>query len=132
LIELRQMLELGAAEAAAIKRTGDDLAEMSAVIASMRGHRQNGESVAEDDLRFHDLVIRAAHNPLVEHLYASMAPFLVKLRVTEPGDDLLIQDVADHLGIFRAIEEQDVPRTVRLMHEHMVAVRLQHQELGAL
>lgn len=129
LIEFRQVLELGAAEAAAIKRTDEDLAKMAAVIESMRAHLLNQEPVAEDDLLFHDLIVDAAHNPLVEHLYACLTPFLVKVRDITPGDDVLVQDVAEHLAIFEAIKQQDVARTVRLMHEHMTAVRIQHQDL---
>jgi GntR family transcriptional repressor for pyruvate dehydrogenase complex len=128
LFELRQMLELGAAEAAALKRTDDDLTAMAAVVEAMRERLRNHEPVAEEDLRFHELIVRAAHNPLVEHLYASMAPFLANLRVMAPGDDLLVEDVADHVAIFNAIERRDVAGTVRSMHEHMMAVRIQHSE----
>ena len=127
LLELRQILELGAVELAAKLRTPDDLTAMAAILEAMRRKIARDEAVLEEDLGFHDLLVRATHNPVLEHLYSCLTPFLVAVRQDSPHHDRLIYVTClqDHMAIYRAVSDQDAGLAMRLMQEHLVAVREQ-------
>lgn len=124
LLELRQLLELGASELAAQRRTPEDLAVLAATLAAMRGRLERAELVLQEDLGFHDALVHAAHNPLLERLYACMTPFLVAVREkVAPTEQALASSLADHTAIYQAVSDGDAGLAARLMQEHMVSVR---------
>jgi len=127
--ELRQILELGAAELAAKRRTSDDLHQMESILGSMRQRMGRKEFVLEEDLGFHELLVQASHNPLIDQLYGFLTPFLVAVR--ESGvqtDQILNECMSDHTAIYQAVRDQDAGLAARLMQEHMEAVRRQFAE----
>ncbi|HKG26498.1 MAG TPA: FadR/GntR family transcriptional regulator [Thermomicrobiales bacterium] len=126
LLGLRQILELGAADLAAKQRTDDDLARMDAILAAMRQRIDRRELVLEEDLGFHELLVQATHNPLLEHLYACLTPFLVAVR--EGGEltaQALDECLTDHTAIYEAVRDREAGLAIRLMQEHMESVRRQ-------
>jgi GntR family transcriptional repressor for pyruvate dehydrogenase complex len=124
LLGLRQILELGAVELAAKQRTPDDLTGMAAILGSMRTRIKRQELVLEEDMGFHELLVRATHNSLLEHLYSCLTPFLVAVRdggkLTE---QVLGECLADHTAIYEAVRDQDAALAIRLMQEHLETVR---------
>ncbi len=124
LLGLRQILELGAVELAAKQRTADDLAGMEAILDSMRRRIDRQELVLEEDLGFHDLLVRATHNPLLEHLYSCLTPFLVAVREGgELTEQILDECLSGHTAIYEAVRDQDAGLAIRLMQAHMESVR---------
>jgi GntR family transcriptional repressor for pyruvate dehydrogenase complex len=133
LLELRQTVELGAAELAAMRRTPDDLARMAAILDTMRHRIDRQELALEEDLGFHELLIRATHNPLLERLYACLTPFLVAVREGgELTERVLDECLTDHAAIYQAIADQDARLAVRLMQEHMETVRDQVKDASPI
>jgi GntR family transcriptional regulator, transcriptional repressor for pyruvate dehydrogenase complex len=127
--ELRQILELGAAELAAKRRTDRDLQCMESILGSMRQRMDRNEFVLEEDLGFHELLVQASHNPLIDQLYAFLTPFLVAVRESgEQTDQVLQECMADHTAIFEAVRDGDAGLATRLMQEHMESVRRQFEE----
>jgi GntR family transcriptional repressor for pyruvate dehydrogenase complex len=123
LLELRQILELGAADLAAKQRTDDDLARMAAVLAAMRQRIDRGELVLEEDLGFHELLVQATHNPLLEYLYACLTPFLVAVREGgELTEQVVGECLADHTAIYEAVRDQLAALATRLMQAHLETV----------
>ena len=126
LLQIREVLELGATKIAAKERTPDELAALAAVLAAMRQRIEHGENVLAEDLEFHNLLL-AAHNPLLDRLYSSITPFLVAVRErsTERGSRIADWERAyqAHTAIFQAVGEQDTARAVALMQEHLAMVR---------
>ncbi len=124
LLGLREVLELGAAELAARQRTEEDLAAMKLLLSSMRGRIKRQELVLEEDMGFHDVLIRAAHNPLLEYLYGCLTPFLVAVRDRgELSEEVVSSCLTEHTAIYEAVRDQNAALAVRLMQEHMEYVR---------
>lgn len=137
LLDVREALELGAADLAAKLRTDEDLEKLESVLHAAERRVQSDGTALEEDLGFHDLIIAATHNPLLERLYSCIAPFLLEVRtrsaemigIDQSGSHQENWKIAihDHTGIFLAIRDQDRARAVRLMHEHLDNVRMQVQ-----
>jgi GntR family transcriptional repressor for pyruvate dehydrogenase complex len=126
LLGLRHIIELGAADLAAKERTPEDLAGMAAILGLMRERIDRQELVLEEDLGFHELLVRATHNPLLEQLYSCLTPFLVAVR--EGGEltaGVLDECLTDHTAIYEAVRDRDAGLAIRLMQEHMESVRRQ-------
>ena len=124
LLGLREVLELGAAELAARQRNDDDLAAMKALLDSMRGRIERQELVLEEDMGFHDALVKAAHNPLLEYLYGCLTPFLLTVRDRgELREEVVIACLNEHTAIYEAVRDQDAGLAIRLMQEHMEYVR---------
>jgi GntR family transcriptional regulator, transcriptional repressor for pyruvate dehydrogenase complex len=126
LLQLRQILELGASELAAKFRTEQDLRRMAKIVAATKARISRGEDVRSVDMGFHDALVAATHNPLIEHLYSCMEPFLLAVRESgELNDGVLAECLEYHMLIYTAVRDQDPARSVRLMQAHMDSVRLQ-------
>jgi GntR family transcriptional repressor for pyruvate dehydrogenase complex len=134
LLAVREALELGAADLAAKLRTPEDLEKLASVLKEAVRRVEDGGDALAEDLGFHDLLIEATHNPLLERLYSCIAPFLIEVRSRSLERDeagrLDSQKakwkvaIADHTEIFQAVRDQDGARAVRLMHEHLRHVRI--------
>jgi GntR family transcriptional regulator, galactonate operon transcriptional repressor len=104
LLELRQVLEETSASLAAVRATGDDLAEIESALLGMENEHSPLEETVEADLRFHRAVMRAAHNTYLEMvLDPVMSVFLQQIKLTNSfhtGLDL-------HRGIFEQIRARN-------------------------
>lgn len=70
IFELRALVEGGAAELAAKRRTAADLAAIYAALQGMAEAVRLGADGAEDDDAFHQAIAAATHNPQVERFIA--------------------------------------------------------------
>ncbi|WP_149264870.1 FadR/GntR family transcriptional regulator [Actinomadura sp. K4S16] len=76
--EIREMLEVRAAELAAERRTSGDLADLDRALAA-RDAALDGRAVEgfiDADIALHTAVIAAAHNPVLADLFAGFVPVL--------------------------------------------------------
>src|SRR5699024_8286085 len=71
LLEARVLLEAGAAELAATKRSEQDLDELRAQLAEMRvaTDRSDVDSFVRADIAFHDTIMRASGNVFVSMMF---------------------------------------------------------------
>jgi GntR family transcriptional repressor for pyruvate dehydrogenase complex len=70
--ELRALVESGAAELAALRRTPADLARIEAALVRMGVALETGSDAVGDDDAFHIAVAAATHNPQLERFQAFM------------------------------------------------------------
>lgn len=73
LLEIRQILETGAASLAAAQRSEADLAELRGILDVMRGALGSEAESEAADVRFHLALSRAAGNPLLAELMDSLS-----------------------------------------------------------
>jgi len=66
--EVRVIMEPGAAELAAVRRTDSDIDVLFAALDAMAVADRTASGIAEADIQFHLGLIAATHNELVEHL----------------------------------------------------------------
>ncbi|KHE72045.1 FadR/GntR family transcriptional regulator, partial [Halobacillus sp. BBL2006] len=111
LLEVRQILEVGAAGSAAASRTEEDLEPMKAALRAMEEAKGNGELGEQADLAFHMALVRASHNQMLINLMNSVSEIMVqamretrKLLHTNDGTERLLQE---HKRIMDAIESQE-------------------------
>jgi len=122
--EARLIFEPEAARLAARRVKPEDLQEMEKVIQKM------GEAVSRrllprsHDLRFHQLVARAAANPILEMLAGSLLEAASKtITDLKPGLPTLRQVLKAHQNIFEAIRGRDPDRAFLTMRRHIVDVQ---------
>ena len=122
LIELRRMLETGAAELAANRITADELEEMDEQLAQMRAaHEANDvDSFVAADLAFHDLILHASGNVFVAVLFEPLTRILASRRAqTSKVVQIQINAIAEHANIMDAMRSRDAERARLAMDRHM-------------
>ena len=82
LIEMRRMVETGAAALAAKRHTPEHAEQMRECIADMKRFHESGDldRFVEADIAFHDAVLKASGNPFVRALFAQLGQLLYMTR----------------------------------------------------
>lgn len=136
LLETRMLIEPGAAEMAAERRTADDLRAMDDAVRQMEFELQEGRDAWEPDWGFHRAVATATQNPLIEavfdHLGQRMeSPLWALMRAHNfefrgRGQRYL----KHHRAILEAIRKGSGSTAYRAMREHirMIAADLEAEE----
>ncbi len=134
LVEVRKILEVGAASVAAQKRTDVDLATMNQALDQMKEGFGLSERGDKADLAFHIAISRATQNPLLVSLMNNVSGIMVEtMKETRrlwlfSKETTFEQLYQEHVKIFDAIKEKDSNRAQQLMLEHLNNVEnfLQH------
>lgn len=94
LLEVRMMIETGAAELAAERRSDEHLSALEHSLARMRHHHVEADvdAFVQADLEFHDVVIRAADNRI---LVAALRPLTSMLAETR-GETSAVAEIRAH------------------------------------
>ena len=132
LCELRLAFEPKAAELAALRRTGDDLAELETAWDGMRRARQDREAYNLADLRFHEGIFRAAHNELFTHVAGLTKIYLrMSFSITSAGHRDPSASLPNHKQVLDAIVERDAPAARKRMEDLIgVATRQIRRTVG--
>lgn len=132
LLEMRMMIETGAAELAAQRRTDDELDELEASLSRMTAHHEAGdvEAFIVADLDFHNTILRAADNRI---LIAALLPLTSMLEETR-GETSAVAEIrghaiVDHRKVLEAIRTGVASAARDAMAQHM---RQTHDDLVAL
>lgn len=122
LIELRRMLETGAAELAAPRISAEELEAMRGHLEKMRAsHRANDVGpFVEADLAFHDVILHASGNVFLAVLFDPLSRVLAARR-TQTSRVVEIQSnaIEEHSHIVEALESGDAERARLAMDSHM-------------
>lgn len=116
LLEVRRMVETGAAELAASRHRGEDLAAMGESIARMEAAHGTGdvEALTQSDIAFHDAVLRASGNPFVPALLGQLTSLLYAMRrETSAFPEVQRHAIHHHKLVLAAIASGD-PQSARL------------------
>lgn len=122
LLEVRRMVETGAAELAAFRHDPGDLAAMQKSITEMEAAHDAGdvEALTIADITFHDIVLRASGNPFVPALLGQLTTLLYAMRrETSAFPDVQRHAIYHHKQVLAAIAS-GVPASARsAMDEHI-------------
>jgi GntR family transcriptional repressor for pyruvate dehydrogenase complex len=122
LIEVRRMVETGAAALAARHRTEGDLANLETFIADMVAASAENDvaSFVQADIAFHDIILRASHNLFVPVLFEPLGRLLRDNRTrTSAVPEIQLNAIAMHRGILSALASGDAELSRRAMDKHM-------------
>lgn len=120
LFEARLILEPQIAGLAAQRASS---AEAHAILATARDQerlQREGRDFVEPDIRFHELLLTAAHNPVVGRMVLAVNELLVESRrqtMLLPG--AAEKSVAYHLLIAFAVRDRDAGQARAVMEEHV-------------
>ena len=123
MIEARYLIEVEAARLAALHRTEEDLQHMQYAMEQMNTFHH----VAEADIAFHESIIQATHNPLIQKMYEAVAEdihaLLIQIRAyvhTEIVDQMKLH--YEHVALFEAISQQKENEAAHGMLVHLAHV----------
>lgn len=122
MLEMRRMIEVGAAELAGSRRSEGDVEALRTHLGAMRGAHQQGDvdGFVAADLAFHDVVLRASGNLLVPALYDPVRRLLAQTRrETSAVPAIQRNAIAMHEQILVAMERADGEGSRSAMAEHM-------------
>lgn len=128
ILEVRKVLETGCASLAAFNRTENDLVALSSTIDSMKGQLDDEAFNEQADIRFHQQIAAATHNPILIEMMESLSSKLHdSMRDTRAlwfysqrsSAERLLNE---HQSIYEAILEQNAPDASLHMEEHIAKV----------
>nr|WP_279664059.1 FadR/GntR family transcriptional regulator [Ectobacillus ponti] len=128
LLEVRQVLEVGAVQAAAARRTEEDLAEMQRWLAVMKNHIGDEEMGERADFHFHMAIAGAAHNLILLEMMNHVAEMVAQTigetrRLMLYGEATTAERLAEeHQAIYDAIAAGDGETARGLMYSHLHGV----------
>ena len=114
--EFRRVIEVGCVAIACQKATDDDIEQMGEAIKAL----ENNPGVYENDVRFHNTVAKATHNPMLFSTLQLINNFVSEIRIRyydKPG--YLDRTLASHKAIYEAIVERDPERAQLEMIMHL-------------
>lgn len=122
LIEVRQEIEGYSADLAATRRTDDNLAAIEASVERTSGMVERPRQFAEENIRFHLLVVQASNNAILSALARAMRKlFFGETTELHYGPDALRAAVEAHRRVAEAIRKGDAPRARAAMGAHIGA-----------
>ncbi|MGM0854874.1 MAG: FadR/GntR family transcriptional regulator [Bacillota bacterium] len=124
LLEVRRILEVGAVEAAASRRTDEQLKEIKTALDQMQS-ASDEELGEEADFRFHMAIAKASQNELLTGLMNNVSEMMVTtMRETRrlwlySKKSTLDRLYQEHQNIYEAIEAKDGQKAQQLMLNHL-------------
>ena len=121
LLELRRLVETGAAALAATRASADDVARMTVAFERMQANLHDIEAFTDGDVAFHDALLAATGNHLLTRLIQMIGPVLRLGRIIslERRPDGPLDSQRGHRRVLEAVRAGD-PETARLaMREHL-------------
>lgn len=122
LLEVRRMVETGAAELAALHCSTAELEQMDTAIRDLEtAHQaQDLDAVTASDLAFHDAVFRASANPFVPVLLGQLGQLLYAARrETSAFPEVQRHAIEHHKAVRRAIASKQPGAARKAMEAHI-------------
>ena len=124
LFEARMGIEGIIAELAAKKRTEEDLKNMEVALQNMRSNLGDKKEYIEYEIKFHQTIIAAARNTILEDFMEKMYKILYesRQRTVEQLKDIYKESYLEHYQIFRHIKGRDPKRARKAMVDNLAKV----------
>lgn len=122
LLEIRRMVETGAAELAALHASDGDLDRMQDAIGDLESAHaaEDLDAVTQADLAFHDAVFRASGNPFVPVVLGPLGQLLYSMRrETSSFREVQLHAIEHHRLVLDAIRTADPLRARQAMEAHI-------------
>ncbi|MBZ2168163.1 FadR/GntR family transcriptional regulator [Marinobacter sp. F4216] len=114
-LEVRTLLESGAAALAAERRTSQDLQAMADALDARARAGENIDQRVRHDEAFHVALVRSAHNAALSELYGVFSGAIAQtIRRTETDPDLPEPSQEDHELLLAAIRRGDAAKAKKL------------------
>ncbi|WP_433596184.1 FadR/GntR family transcriptional regulator [Lysinibacillus xylanilyticus] len=125
LLEVRKIIEVGAAASAAIHRTEEDLQSMLQILDEMKLVQGDGELGEKVDFQFHAAISAASQNPLLTTLLDQVSGLMIETmketrRIWLYSKKITSEKLYDeHMQIFLAIKQQNEELAKHAMASHL-------------
>jgi GntR family transcriptional repressor for pyruvate dehydrogenase complex len=118
LVVARQGIESQIARVAAGHALQSDISALEHTIEFIEDNRHNPELCIEQDIEFHNILVRATDNPVFEIMLSPLAELLrdSRLETIRQGIDRVI---TGHREILTAIKEENPEKAAEAMHRHL-------------
>lgn len=115
LLEVRRMVEVGAAELAASRHSREDLDAMGVAIQQMEAayRAEDVDAFTSADLAFHDTILRASANLFVPALLGQLTPLLFATRRETSAFPQVQEHAIQHHKLIRDAISSAVPEQAR-------------------
>ncbi len=124
LLELRKIIEVGAAGLAALRWTEEELKKMESALMQMEKDIEAGELGQQADWQFHYAIAEATRNSLLVRLMDSIKEIMSRLQ--EKAREELYQTpgtpqrlLKEHYAIFEAVRSGQDEAAQKAMYEHL-------------
>lgn len=125
--ELRAVLEMAAAELAIHRATPEDIDELRDIceLMKMLAEKDFFLGFNEADLRFHNTLVKSAHNKRLEKIYLSAnLPLTNTMLPRIANEKSLKKDASEHLQILEALIQKDIKKIKILLTKGLHTLRL--------
>ena len=125
LIEVRRIVEVGAAELAASHHDENDIVVMTKCIATMQAAHDSGDldAFTQADISFHDALLRATGNPFIPALLTQLTLILRTVRrVTSDNSEVQTHAIRQHQLVLEAVESGKPESAREAMNAHMTQI----------
>lgn len=125
LLEVRKIIETGAASAAAKKRTAVNLAAMESALEAMKDAHGDEKVGEKADMDFHVAIAEASQNPLLVNLLNQVSGIMIETMKETRRLWLFSRQTTseqlreEHVAIFNAISEGDEIKASKAMLTHL-------------
>ena len=123
LVETRVLLEKQAAKDAAMRRSADDIVQLSTALKAYENKILTGESAVEEDLLFHIKIAEAGKNGVLKSLMMIITPDIVtnynNLKICDPDGSADNKALREHELILQHIINQDGEAAEKAMLNHL-------------
>jgi DNA-binding FadR family transcriptional regulator len=129
-VETRRIHEIAAIRLACERRTEENLSRLREILAAEGMHVAVGQSMAEDDRKFHSEIVRATQNNVFSRIVNIFYIMTSAQRVLYFRDAARgTQSHQEHLRMFAALERGDADLAADLMTAHLKGVDSYWQHL---
>ena len=130
--DTRAVLEIHAAELAAVRATEEEIEEIAQAYQAFRDRRARGERAFDEDLYFHLKIAEYAHSSVLMSLVTLLASDIVKeyRKIEELHPDRKSSSVEEHERILTSIQQRNPHQASKAMTEHMQQVLLVGKSLN--
>jgi len=123
LIEVRKIIEVGAAASAALHRTEEDIQSMMQILDEMKRVQGDGELGEKVDFQFHAAISAASQNPLLATILDQVSGLMLET-MKETRRIWLYSKTSEklydeHMQIFLAIKQQNEGLAKHAMASHL-------------
>ena len=123
LLEVRKMIEPQAAALAAGRATSQQLRNIKEHLVKLVQNTENVAVREQEDFLFHEAIVRAAGNRILQSLADMLTPFLLKSRgITALTHHDMNRIVRQHTAIYEAIHLGNATLAEEAMRQHLLGV----------
>ena len=123
LLEYRTVLEVGIAEAAALRATPSDVKELSDIADELEAYEHNVEQLTLCDFRFHQMIAKITGNELLLIGLTSVRALFEKFAFEAFKNGVFSQSKSDHRKIVKAIGDGNASQAGVCMSNHLSHIK---------